>query len=64
MSPRLSTYFMDLLPSMADVYPWFHTSPLKPAGPHSAGAPALEDNSYEVETIFQINKHGTYAQMK
>ena len=49
---------------MAAVYPWFHTSLLKPALPQPFGPPALEDNSYEVEAILQIKKHGTHAKVK
>ena len=52
------TYHLDLLPSMADVHPWFDTSLLKSAGPQPAGPLALEDDSYEVETILQIKKRG------
>ena len=42
---------------MVAVYPWFHTSLYKPAGPHSIGPSMLEDDSYEVEAILQVNKH-------
>ena len=55
---------LDFPPSMAAVHPWFHTSLLKPAGPQPAGPPVLEDDSYEVEAILQINKRGTYAKVK
>ena len=51
------TYHLDFPPSMATVHPWFHTSLLKPAGPQPIEPPALEDESYEVEAIFLINKH-------
>ena len=58
------TYCLDLLPSIAAVHPWFYTSLFKPAGPQPAGPPALEDDSYKVEAILQINKHGTHAKVK
>ena len=58
------TYSLDLLPSMAAVHPWFHTSLLKPSGPQPAGPPALADDSYKVEAILQINKRGTHAKVK
>ena len=58
------TYHLDLLPSMAAIHPWFHTNLLKPAGPQPAGPPALEDDSYKVEAILQINKRGTHAKVK
>ena len=64
MSTEPVTYHLDLPPSMAAVHPWFHTSLLKPAGPQPAGPPVLEDDSYEVEAIIQINKHGTHAKVK
>ena len=64
MSKGTGTYHLDLLPSMASVHPWFHTSLLKPAGPQPAGPPALADDSYKVEDILQINKRGTHAKMK
>ena len=64
MSTGPGIYCLDLLPSMAAVHPWFYTSLLKPAGPQPSGPPALEDNSYKVEAILQINKHGTHAKVK
>ena len=61
MSTGPCTYHPDLSPSMAAVHPLLHTSLFKPAGPQPAGPPALEDNSYEVEAILQINKRGKHA---
>ena len=49
---------------MAAIQPWFHTSLLNPTGPQPIGTPALEDDSYEVEAILQINKHGTCTKVK
>ena len=49
---------------MAAAYPWFYTSLLKPSGPHFAGLPALEDDSYEVEAIILIKTHGTHSKVK
>ena len=37
---------------------------LKPAGPQPAGSPALVDDSYKVEAILQINKHGIHTKVK
>ena len=51
------TYCLDLLPSMVAVHPWFYNSLFKPAGPQPAGPPVLEDDSYKVKAILQINKH-------
>ena len=51
MSTGPGTYCLDLLPSMAAVPLWFHTSLLKAAGPQPSGPPALEDNSYELKAI-------------
>ena len=64
MSTGPGTYFLDLALSMAAVHPWFHTSLLKPARPHSSGPPTLENDSYEVEAILQINKPGRLAKVK
>ena len=64
MSIGSGTYCLDPPPSMAAVYPWFHTSLFKPDVPHSDLPPALENDSYEVEDIFQINKHGTHSKVK
>ena len=64
MSTGPDTYCLDLPTSMAAVHPWFHVSFLKPAGPQPAGPSALEDDSYEVEAIFQINKRGTRTKVK
>ena len=64
MSTGPGLYHLDLLPSMAVVHPWFHTNLLKPARPQPAGPSTLEDDSYEVKAIFQINKHGTHAKVK
>ena len=49
---------------MAAVYAWFNTSLPKLAGPQPAGPPALKYDSFEVETILQINKHGAHAKGK
>ena len=59
-----STYNLDLLQSMAAVHPWFHASLFKPAGPQPARLPALEDDSYKIVAILQINKRGIYAKVK
>ena len=64
MSTGSTNHPLDLPLIMATVYPWFHISLLKPAGPQPFGPPALEDDSYEVETILQINKRGTHAKVK
>ena len=69
MSKENVTYSLDFLPSMAAIHPWFYTNLFKPAGPQPAGPqpsrpPALEDDSFEVKTILQINKHGIYAKVK
>ena len=64
MSTGPGIYCLDLLPSIAAVQPWFHTSLFKPAGPQPIKPPALEDDSYKVETILQINKHGTHDKVK
>ena len=58
------TYHLDLPPRMSAIHPWFYTSLLKPAGPQPAGPYVLEDNSYEDEAIFQINKHRIHAKVK
>ena len=58
------TYHLDLQPSMDAIHPWFHTSFLKPAGPHSSRPLTLEDDSYKVKTILKINKRGTHAKEK
>ena len=58
------TYHLALPSNMAAVYPWFHTNLLKPSGPQPSGPPALEDDSYKVEAILQITKHGTHAKVK
>ena len=63
ISTELSTYSLDLPPSMAAVHPWFHPILLKPAGPQPAGPLALEDDSYEAEAILQISKRGKHAKM-
>ena len=64
MSTGPDTYCLDLPLFTAAVHPWFHTNLLKLAGPQPAGPPALEDDSYEVEAILQINKRGTHAKVK
>ena len=58
------TYNLDLPPSMVAVYPQFHSSLFKPAGPQPARLFALKDDSYEVEAIFQINKCIKYDKLK
>ena len=58
------TYHLDLPPSMASVDPWFYSSLLKIVGSQAAGPLALENDSNEVEAIFQINTHGTNATVK
>ena len=63
MSTRPGTYYLDLPPSLAAFYPWFHTSPFEPARPQPPRLPALVDNSYEVEAILQINKFRTHAKV-
>ena len=57
-------YHMDSPPSMAAVYPWFHTSLLKPAGPRPIEPLALENDSYEVEALFQVNKRRTHDKVE
>ena len=64
MSTGPGTYHLALLPSMAAVHPWFHTSLLKRAGPQPARPPALVDDSYEVETILHINKSEIHTKIK
>ena len=64
ISAGLGTYHLDLLPSMATVHLLFNTSLPNPDGPQPAGPPVLEDNSYKVEAILKIYKHGTHAKMK
>ena len=64
MSTGPGAHYLDPLPSRAAVHPWFHTSLLKPAWPQPAGPLTLEDDSYEVEAILHINKHGTHAKLK
>ena len=64
MSIGPGIYCLDLPPSMASVHPYFYISLLKPTGPQPAGPPALEDDSYKVEAILEINKCGTYAKVK
>ena len=49
---------------MAAFHPLFYTSLFKPAGPQPTGIPALEDNSYEIEAIFQIENRVTQAKVK
>ena len=55
---------LDITLSMDYVHPQFHTRLLKPVGHHSAGLSALEDDSYEVEIILQINKYVIYTKEK
>ena len=57
-------YHIALPSSMATVHSWFHTNLFKPTGLQPAGPPVLEDNSYKVETILQINKRGKHAKVK
>ena len=64
MSTGPGTCHLDLLSIMAAVHPRFHTSFLKPTGPQPARPPALEDDYYKVETIFQFKKHGTHPKVK
>ena len=64
MSRGPGTYCLDLLPSMASICPWFHNSLFKPAEPQCTGPPALADDSYKVQAIFQINKHGKHDKVK
>ena len=64
MSAESDTYHLDLLPSIASVHPWFYTSLLKPAGLQPTGPLELEDHSYKIEKILQINKHGTNGKVK
>ena len=64
MSTGICIYCLDIPTSMAAIDPWFHTSLFKPGRPQPAGPPALEDDSYKVEAILQINKHGTHAKLK
>ena len=64
MSTGHGIYCLDLAPSLAAIHPWFYTSLLKPVGPQPAGPPALADDSYEVESILQINKHGIHTKVK
>ena len=64
MSTGTGTYCLALPPSMVAVHPWFHTSLLKPAGPQPAGLTALANDSYEVEAILHINKHGIHGKVK
>ena len=59
LSTGPGTYQLALPPSMAAVHPWFHTSLLKLAGP-----PALAYDSYEVEAILHIKRHGIHAKVK
>ena len=49
---------------MAAVYPWFHTSLLKPAGSQSAWLPVMKDDFYEIEATLQITKNGALAKVK
>ena len=49
---------------MAAIHLWFYTSLLKPAGPQPVGPPILEDDSFKVTAIIQINKRGTHAKVK
>ena len=58
------TYYLNLLPSMAAVYPWFYTCLFKPAGTQPAGPLILPDDSNKVKTILQINKDGTHTKVK
>ena len=64
MSTGPGTYCLGVPPNMPAVHPWFHTSLLKPAGSQTSGPPTLEDDSYKVEAILQINKRGTHAKVK
>ena len=64
MATRSGIYHFNLLLSMATVYPWFHNSLFKPAGPQPAGPPTLEDNSYKAKAILQSNKCETHAKVK
>ena len=59
-----SAYYLDTPLNMVTVHLYFHTSLLKPVGSQPAGPPALEDDSYEVKAILQINICGTYAKVK
>ena len=63
ISTGSSIHCLDILPSIAAIYPWFYTSLLKLCGPQPAWLPMLKDDSYEVEAIFQINKRGTNAKV-
>ena len=49
---------------MAAVHNWFYPSLLKLAGPQPAGPTALEDDSYEVKAIFQLNKLWKHTKVK
>ena len=49
---------------MAAIYPWFHISLIKPTGPQNDDPHALEDNSYKIDAILQINKRGTLAKVE
>ena len=62
MSTGPGTFYLDFLPSMAAIQPWFHTSLVKPAGPQPVGPPSLEDD-YKVEAILQINKHEPHGKL-
>ena len=64
MSTGAGTYYLDLLLSIAAIHPWLQTSFLKLAGPQPARPSTLEDDSYKVEAILQINKYISHATVK
>ena len=57
-------YFLDLPPIMTTLHLWFHTILFTPTGSQPVWLPALEDNSYKVNAILQINKHRAHAEVK
>ena len=64
ISAGRGTYCLDLLPNKAIIHPLFYTSLFKSAKFQPDRPPMLEDDSYKVEAIFQINKRVIYAKVK